>query len=97
MVSIIQQKINRPSAHLRQKKKPSQEKFNELRISCHKLWVETGGQYQIPGKERTWTLSDRNKIENLLLLGYTSYPAIRGVFFSKLESKISAADFRRHR
>ena len=64
-VSIIQQKVNSPSAHLRQKKKkknPSQEKFKEFRISCHKLWVETGGQYQIPGKERTCTLSDRNKI-----------------------------------
>ena len=32
-------------------------------------------------KERTWTLCDRNKIENLLLQQ-------SGVFFSKIESKI---------
>ena len=33
-------------------------------------------------KERTWTLSDRNKIENLLLLDCTrSYAAIKCVLF----------------
>ena len=33
-------------------------------------------------KERTWTLSDRNKIENLLLLDCTrSYAAIMCVIF----------------
>ena len=33
-------------------------------------------------KERTWTLSDRNKIENLLLLDCTrSYAAIMCVLF----------------
>ena len=34
--------------------------------------------------------NNRNKIKNLLLLDCTSYPAIRGVFFSKIEFKIPA-------
>ena len=39
-------------------------------------------------KERTWTLCDRNKIENLLLLDCTRSDAVLGVLFSKIESKI---------
>ena len=41
------------------------------------------------GKERTCTLCDRNKIENLLLVDCTrSYMQQSGLFFSKIESKI---------
>ena len=41
------------------------------------------------GKERTYTLCDRNKIENLLLLDCTRGAMQQsGLFFSKIESKI---------
>ena len=39
-------------------------------------------------KERTCTLCDRNKIENLLLLDLRGAMQQSGVFFSKIESKI---------
>ena len=88
VVSITQQKQLQSLCSLKVKKNPLQEKFSELRISSHKRRVETGRAYQIPGKERTCTLCDRNRIKNLLLLDCTSYPAIRDVFFSKMELKI---------
>ena len=66
------------------------EPLVKLRISSHKLRIETGRYNKIPRDERLCSLCNCNKIEDEthFLLDCPSYSSIRDRFFSKIESKI---------
>ena len=61
-----------------------------MRISTHKLRIETGRYNKIPREERLCNLCNSNKIEDEthFLLYCPRYSSIRDMFFSKIESKI---------
>ena len=72
------------------KKNPSRKSLVKLRISSHKLRIETGRYDKIPRDERLCSLCNCNKIEDEthFLLDCPSYSSIRDRFFSKIEPKI---------
>ena len=80
-----------PSVHLDlTRKNPSRKTLVKLRISSHKLRIETGRYDNIPSDERLCNLCNCNRIENEthFLLDCPSFSPIRDTFFSKLEPKI---------
>ena len=80
-----------PSAYLDlTRKNPSRKALVKLRISSHKLRIETGRYDNIPGDERLCNLCNCNRIEDetRFLLHCPSFSSIRDMFFSKLEPKI---------
>ena len=72
------------------RKNPSRKTLVKLRISSHKLRIETGRYDNIPRDERLCNLCNCNRIEDEthFLLDCPSFSSIREMFFSKLESKI---------
>ena len=68
----------------------SRKALVKLRISSHKLRIETGRYDKIPREERLCNLCNSNKIEDEthFLLDCPRYSLIRDMFFSKIESKI---------
>ena len=62
----------------------------KLRISSHKLRIETGRYDNIPREERLCNLCNCYRIEDEthFSLGCPSFPSIRDMFFPKLEPKI---------
>ena len=62
----------------------------KLRISSHKLRIETGRYDNIPRDERLCSLCNCNKIEDEthFSLDFPSISSIREMFFSKLQPKI---------
>ena len=62
----------------------------KLRISSHKLKIETGRYENIPRDEMLCSLCNCNRIEDEthFLLDCPSFSSIRDMFFSKLEPKI---------
>ena len=80
-----------PSAYLDlTRKNPSRKTLVELRISSHKLRIETSRHDNIPRDERLCNLCNCNRIEDEthFLLDSPSFSSIRDMFFSKLEPKI---------
>ena len=80
-----------PSAYLDlSRRNPSRKALVKLRISSHKLRIETGRYDKIPREERLCNLCNSNKIEDEthFLLDCPRYSSIRDMFFSKIESKI---------
>ena len=80
-----------PSAYLDlTRKNPSRKTLVKLRISSHKLRIETGRYDNIPREERLCNLCNCNRIEDKthFLLDCPSFSSIRDMFFSKLEPKI---------
>ena len=61
-----------------------------LRISSHRLRIETGRYASIPRDERLCSLCSCNRIEDKIhfLLDCASFSSIRETLFSKLEPKI---------
>ena len=72
------------------RKNPSRKTLVKLRISSHKLRIETGRYDNIPRDERLCNLCNCNRIEDEthFLLDCPSFSSIREMFFSKLEPKI---------
>ena len=72
------------------RKNPSTKSPVKLRISSHKLRIETGRYDKIPRDERLCSLCNCNKIEDetRFLLDCPSYSSIRDRFFSKVEPNI---------
>ena len=72
------------------RKNPFRKTLVKLRISSHKLRIETGRYDNIPRDERLCNLCNCNRIEDEthFLLDCPSFSSIREMFFSKLESKI---------
>ena len=62
----------------------------KLRISSHKLRIETGRYDNIPRDERLYNLCNCNRIgdETHFLLDCPSFSSIRDMFFSKLEPSL---------
>ena len=62
----------------------------KLRISSHKLRIETGRYDNLPRGERLCNLCNCNRIEDEthFLLDCPSFSSIRDMFFSKVEPKI---------
>ena len=80
-----------PSAYLDlTRKNPSRKTLVKLRISSHKLRIETGRYDNIPRDERLCNLCNCKRIEDEthFLLDCPSFSSIRDMFFSKLEPKI---------
>ena len=71
-------------------KNPSRKTLVKLRISSHKLKIETGRYDHIARDERLCSLCNCNRIEDEthFLLDCLSFSSIRQMFFSKLEPKI---------
>ena len=71
-------------------KNPSRKTLVKLRISSHKLRIETGRYDNLPRDERLCNLCNCNRIEDEthFLLDCPSFSSIRDMFFSKLEPKI---------
>ena len=69
------------------RKNPSRKTLVKLRISSHKLRIETGRYDNIPRDERLCNLCNCNRIEDEthFLLDCPSFSSIRQMFFSKLE------------
>ena len=76
------------------RKNPSRKSLVKLRISSHKLRIETGRYEKIPRGERLCSLCNCNKIEREthFSLDYPIYSSIRDRFFSKIEPKIPSHD-----
>ena len=72
------------------RKNPLRKTLVKLRISCHKLRIETGRYDNIPRNERICNFCNCNKIEDEthFLLDCPAYSQVRGIFFSKIESKL---------
>ena len=72
------------------RKDPLRKTLVKLRISCHKLRIETGRYDNIPRNERICNFCNCNKIEDEthFLLDCPAYSQVRGIFFSKIESKL---------
>ena len=72
------------------RKNPSRKTLVKLRISSHKLRIETGRYDNIPRDERLSNLCNCNKIEGEthFLLDCQRFSSIRDMFVSKLEPKI---------
>ena len=72
------------------RKNPSRKTLMILRISSHKLRIETGRYVNIPRDERLCSLCNCNRIEDKIhfLLECPSFSSIRETLFSKLEPKI---------
>ena len=72
------------------RKNPSRKSLEKLRISSHKLRIETGRYDKIPRDERLCSLCNCNRIEDEthFLQECPSYSSIRDRFFSKIELKI---------
>ena len=66
------------------RKNPSRKSLVKLRISSHKLRIETGRYDKVPRDERLCSLCNCNKIEDetYFLLDFPSYSSIRDRFFS---------------
>ena len=80
-----------PSAHLDlTRKNPSRKTLVKLRISSHKLRIETGRYDNIPLNDGLCTFSNCNRIEDetQFLLDCPSFSSIREMFFCKLKPKI---------
>ena len=79
-----------PCFHDLSRRNPSRKALVKLRISSHKLRIETGRYDKIPREERLCNLCNSNKIEDEthFLLDCPRYSSIRDMFFSKIESKI---------
>ena len=69
------------------RKIPSKKSLVKLRISSHKLRIETGRYDKLPRDQRLCSLCNCNKIEDEthFLLDCPSYSSIRDRFFSKIE------------
>ena len=69
------------------RKNPSRKSLVKLRISSHKLQIETGRYDTVPRDERLCSLCNCDKIEDKtrLLLNCPSYSSIKDRFFSKIE------------
>ena len=88
-----------PSAYLDlTRKNPSRKTLVKLRISSHKLRIETGKYDNIPRDERLCNLCNCNRIEDEthFLLDCPSFSSIRDMFFSKLEPKIPFVRLQSH-
>ena len=72
------------------RKNPFRESLVKLRISSHKLRIETGRYDKIPRDERLCSLFNCNKIEDEthFSLDCPRYSSLRDRFFSKIEPKI---------
>ena len=72
------------------RKNPSRKTLVKLRISSHKLRIETGRYDNLPRGERLCNLCNCNRIEDEthFLLDCPSFSSIIEMFFSKLEPKI---------
>ena len=72
------------------RKNRSRKTLVKLRISSHKLRIETGRYDNIPREERLCNLCNCNRIndETHFLLDCPSFSSIRDMFFSKLEPKV---------
>ena len=70
----------------------------KLRISSHKLKIETGRYDNIPFDEMLCSLCNCNRIddETPFSLDCPSFSSIREMFFSKLEPKIPFLRLKRH-
>ena len=88
-----------PSAYLDlTRKNPSRKTLVKLRISSHKLRIETGRYDNIPREERLCNLCNCNRIEDEthFSLDCPSFSSIRDMFFSKLEPKIPFVRLQSH-
>ena len=88
-----------PSSYLDlTRKNPSRKALVKLRISSHKLRIETGRYDNIPRDERLCNLCNCNRIEDEthFLLDCPSFSSIRDMFFSKLEPKIPFVRLQSH-
>ena len=72
------------------RKNASRNSLVKLRISSHKLKIETGRYENIPRDEMLCSLCNCNRIEDEthFLLDCPSFSSIREMFFSKLEPKL---------
>ena len=79
-----------PSVYLDPFQNPSRKTLVKLRISSHKLRIETGRYDNIPRDERLCNLCNCNRIEDEthFLLDCPSFSSTRDMFLSKLEPKI---------
>ena len=70
------------------RKNPSRKSL--VKLSSHKLRIQTGRYDKIPRDERLCSLCNCNKIEDgtHFLLDYPCYSSMRDRFFSKIEAKI---------
>ena len=69
-----------------------------MKLSSHKLKIETGRYDNLPRDEMLCSLCNCNRIEDEthILLDCPSFSSIREVFFSKLESKIPFLQLKSH-
>ena len=77
-----------PSAYLDlTRKNPSRKTLVKLRISSHKLRIETGRYDNIPRDDGLCSFSNCNRIEDetQILLDCPSFSSIREMFFSRLK------------
>ena len=80
-----------PSAYLDlTRKNASRKALVKLRISSHKLLIETGRYDNIPRNERMCNVCNRKTIEDEIhfLLDCPSYSSLRDMFFSKIEPSL---------
>ena len=80
-----------PSAYLDlTRKNASRKALVKLRISSHKLLIETGRYDNIPRNERVCNVCNRKTIEDEIhfLLDCPSYSSLRDMFFSKIEPSL---------
>ena len=72
------------------RRNPLRKTLLKLRISCHKLRIETGRYDNIPRNERLCHFCNCNNIEDEthFLLDCSAYSRVRDIFFSKIESKL---------
>ena len=80
------------------RKNPSRKTLVTLRISSHKLRIETGRDDNKPRNKRLCSLCNCNRIEDEthFLLDSASFSSIREMFSSKLEPKIPLLRLQSH-
>ena len=72
------------------RRNPLRKTLLKLRISCHKLRIETGRYDNIPRNKRLFHFCNCNNIEDEthFLLDCSAYSQVRDIIFSKIESKL---------
>ena len=88
---ILTHNTSGPSTYLDlTRKNASRKALVKLRISSHKLLIETGRYDNIPRNERVCNVCNRKTIEDEIhfLLDCPSYSSLRDMFFSKIEPSL---------